>query len=141
VLRGLIEAGASKILLANRSPARAEALAAACGPKVEVVVWRQRSAALAGCRLLVNTTSLGMTGQEPLKIDLARLPPDAVVADIVYSPLEIELLAAARARGLPPVDGLGMLCTAVPGFERWFGVRPQVTPELKAHVAATLGAK
>ena len=142
VLRGLIEAGASKILLANRSPARAEALAAAFGPKVEVVGWRQRSAVLAGCRLLVNTTSLGMTGQEPLEIDLARLPPDAVVADIVYSPLETELLAAARARGTAAVDGLGMLLhQAVPGFERWFGVRPQVTPELKAHVAATLGAK
>ena len=83
-----------------------------------------------------------MTGQEPLKIDLARLPPDAVVADIVYSPLETELLAAARARGTAAVDGLGMLLhQAVPGFERWFGVRPEVTPELKAHVAATLGAK
>ena len=76
-----------------------------------MVDWRQRSAALAGCRLLVNTTSLGMTGQEPLKIDLARLPPDAVVADIVYSPLETELLAAARARGTAPWTVSACFCT------------------------------
>ena len=82
-----------------------------------------------------------MTGKEPLEIDLAALPQDAVVADIVYSPLETRLLAAARARGNRVIDGLGMLLhQAVPGFERWFGVRPDVTPALKAHVAASLGA-
>ena len=82
-----------------------------------------------------------MTGKPPLDIDLAALPNDAVVADIVYSPLETQLLAAARARGNRAVDGLGMLLhQAVPGFERWFGVRPEVTPELRAHVAASLGA-
>ncbi len=81
-----------------------------------------------------------MTGKEPLDLDLAALPADAVVADIVYSPLQTELLVAARARGNRTVDGLGMLLyQAVPGFERWFGVRPEVTPELRAHVAATLG--
>jgi shikimate dehydrogenase len=81
-----------------------------------------------------------MTGKPPLAIDLSALPADAIVADIVYSPLETELLAAARARGNRVVDGLGMLLhQAVPGFERWFGIRPEVTPELKAHVAAALG--
>jgi len=80
-----------------------------------------------------------MTGQAPLDIDLAALPADAVVTDIVYNPLETKLLSEARARGLTAVDGLGMLLhQAVPGFERWFGVRPEVTPELKAHVVATL---
>jgi shikimate dehydrogenase len=104
-----------------------------------VVPWEDRSAALAGCGLLVNTTSLGLTGKPPLEIDLAALPEDAVVADIVYSPLETDLLAAARARGHRCVDGLGMLLhQAVPGFERWFGVRPQVTPELRAHVLKSL---
>jgi shikimate dehydrogenase len=95
---------------------------------------------LSDCGLLVNATSLGMTGKEPLDIDLRALPRAAVVADIVYNPLETELLAAARAKGHHAVDGLGMLLyQAVPGFERWFGVRPEVTPELRAHVAATLG--
>ena len=90
--------------------------------------------------LLVNATSLGMTGQKPLSVDVLALPSDAVVADIVYVPLETPLLAAARARGLATVDGLGMLLhQAVPGFERWFGVRPEVTPELRARVVATLG--
>ena len=98
-----------------------------------MVDWDDRHRALAGCGLLVNATSLGMTGKEPLDLDLAALPADAVVADIVYSPLETELLAAARARGNRTVDGLGMLLhQAVPGFERWFGVRPEVTPELQS---------
>ena len=82
-----------------------------------------------------------MTGKDPLDIDLAALPKDAVVADIVYSPLDTPLLAAARARGNRVVDGLGMLLhQAVPGFEHWFGVRPEVTAALRAHVAASLGA-
>ena len=141
MLYGLIKAGASKVLLANRSRARAEDLALAFPQRVEVVDWDARDRALAGCGLLVNTTSLGMKGQPPLAIDLGALPPDAAVADIVYSPLETKLLAEARKRGNIAVDGLGMLLhQAVPGFERWFGVRPKVTPELKAHVAASLGA-
>jgi shikimate dehydrogenase len=83
-----------------------------------------------------------MTGKENLEIDLKALPADAVVADIVYSPLETKLLVAARARGNQVVDGLGMLLhQAVPGFELWFGVRPEVTPALRAHVAAALGEK
>jgi shikimate dehydrogenase len=139
IVYGLIEAGASKVLVANRTRDRAEALAHAFGTKVVVIPWEERDRALEGCGLLVNTTSLGMTGKPALEIDLAALPKDAVVADIVYSPLETKLLAAARARGNRAVDGLGMLLhQAVPGFERWFGVRPRVTPELRAHVAASL---
>jgi shikimate dehydrogenase len=142
ILYGLAEAGAEKILLANRTPGRAEALAKAFAPLVEMVNWRDRNEALAGCGLLVNATSLGMTGQAPLDLDLARLPEDAVVADIVYSPLETKLLADARARGNTAVNGLGMLLhQAVPGFALWFGVRPEVTPELRAHVAASLGTR
>jgi shikimate dehydrogenase len=139
VLFGLIEAGVPRILLANRTRARADALAKVFGPSIEVIDWEKRSEALGACGALINTTSLGMTGQAPLDIDLAALPADAVVTDIVYNPLETKLLSEARARGLTAVDGLGMLLhQAVPGFERWFGVRPEVTPELKAHVVATL---
>lgn len=141
ILQGLIEAGASKILLANRTGDRAKVLAQSFGPRVSVVPWEDRSKALAGCGLLVNTTSLGMTGKPPLDINLSALPLDAIVADIVYSPLETPLLAAAVGRGNRTVDGLGMLLhQAVPGFERWFGVRPEVTPALRAHVAAHLEA-
>jgi len=140
VLHGLLAEGASRILLANRTPGRAQELADAFGPAVTVVDWRERDRALLGCGLLVNATSLGMTGKEALDLDLALLPSDAAVADLVYSPLETRLLAAARGRDNRAVDGLGMLLhQAVPGFERWFGVRPAVTDELRAHVAASLG--
>jgi shikimate dehydrogenase len=89
--------------------------------------------------LLVNTTSLGMKGQPPLAVDVAQLPAGATVADLVYVPLETELLKAARMRGLKTADGLGMLLhQAVRGFELWFGRRPQVTPELRALVEADL---
>ena len=140
IVHGLLTEGAASLLLANRTRDRAEALAQAFGPSVHVVDWEDRNQALAGCGLLVNATSLGMTGKDPLQLDLKALPADAVVADIVYSPLETKLLAVARARGNRVVDGLGMLLhQAVPGFELWFGVRPEVTPELRAHVAAALG--
>ncbi len=140
ILYGLLAAGVPRIVLANRTREKAEALAHAFGPKVEAIDWDDRTSALAGCRLLVNTTSLGMTGQPPLEIDLSAMPAGGVVSDIVYVPLETPLLGAARERGLATVDGLGMLLhQAVPGFERWFGVRPAVTPELRARVLATLG--
>jgi len=139
VLHGLIEATDAKIFLANRTQKRAEELAHVFGPRVEVIGWEKRDEALATCGLLVNTTSLGMTGQAPLDIDLAALPQDAAVADIVYNPLLTPLLVAAAKRGNATVDGLGMLLhQAVPGFERWFGVRPEVTPALRAHVVASL---
>jgi shikimate dehydrogenase len=140
VLYGLVNAGVSKIILLNRSRERGDALAARFGNTVEAKDWSERSKALRGAGLLVNTTSLGMVGKEPLDLDLGALPKDAVVADIVYNPLETTLLAAARTRGNPVVDGLGMLLyQAVPGFERWFGVRPEVTAELRETIAATLG--
>jgi shikimate dehydrogenase len=148
ILYALLRAGGTKVLLSNRTRERAAGLAdhfrplAETSDLIELVDWQKKDMALSGCGLLVNATSLGMTGQERLDIDLAALPTDAAVADIVYSPLETELLAAARARGNQSVDGLGMLLhQAVPGFERWFGLRPEVTPELRAHVAASLGGK
>jgi shikimate dehydrogenase len=147
VLYGLLKAGASKLLLTNRTRDKAEILAGYFGPMsatadwIKVIDWKERNRAVAECGLLVNTTSLGMAGQPPLDIDLTGLPADAVVADIVYTPLVTPLLAAARNRGKATVDGLGMLLhQAVPGFERWFGVRPEVTLELRAHIAASLGA-
>ena len=141
ILHGLLAEGATSILIANRTRDRAKVLAQTFGPAVTVVGWEDRDRALEGCGLLVNATSLGMTGKEALDVDLAALPQDAVVADIVYSPLPTPLLRAARARGNRAIDGLGMLLhQAVPGFERWFGVRPEVTQALRARVAASLGA-
>lgn len=139
ILYGLIRATDAKIFLANRTWKRAESLAHRFGPRVQVIDWDRRNDALATCGLLINTTSLGMTGQAPLDIDLGALPQDAVVTDIVYNPLLTPLLVAAAKRGNPTVDGLGMLLyQAVPGFERWFGVRPDVTPALRAQVVASL---
>ena len=101
--------------------------------------WDDVPKLVAGARLLVNTTSLGMTGQPPLEIDLVSMHGSAVVADLVYAPLDTGLLAAARKRGLRTADGLGMLLhQAVRGFALWFGVRPAVTPELRAMVEADL---
>ena len=138
VLVALADAGCPEIRLLNRSRGRAEALQA-LGSAVGVMDWERRAAALEGAALLVNTTSLGMQGQPPLDLDLGALPRAAVVADLVYVPLETPLLAAARARGNPAVDGLGMLLhQAVPSFEAWFGVHPEVTAALRAHIAATL---
>ncbi len=143
VLVALLDAGVPAIRLANRTRARAEELAAELGQgRVEVVGWDEREAALAGAALLVNTTSMGMQGQEPLLLRLDDLPAEALVNDIVYVPLETDLLAAARARGNLAVDGLGMLLhQAVPGFEAWFGVRPEVTPELRAIIVNDLGGQ
>jgi shikimate dehydrogenase len=135
VLYGLIGRGVTRIHLANRTPERALALARQFGDGVHPVGWDEPSGLLAGCALLVNTTSLGMAGQPPLDLNIKGLPPSAVVADLVYAPLVTPLLAAARARGLRTADGLGMLLhQAVRGFALWFGVTPEVTPELRALV-------
>jgi len=135
VIFGLIERGIARVHLANRTAGRAQALADQFGPKVVPVEWNQIDDVLPRAGLLVNTTSLGMKGQPALEIDVGLLPPQAVVADLVYVPLETPLLAAARARGLKTADGLGMLLhQAVRGFELWFGQRPEVTPELRALV-------
>ena len=140
VVYGLIERGFETIHVVNRTPERAEALCARFGSALQSAHWSALPHLLARASLLVNTTSLGMTGQPPLRIDLAPLHRDAVVADLVYAPLETALLSGARARGLATADGLGMLLhQAVRGFQLWFGVRPEVTPELRAVVEADLG--
>lgn len=139
VVAGLAERGLDRIRIANRTPERARALIDIAPECVELLGWEHLPVALSETGLFVNTTSLGMAGHPALEIDLRPLPAQAVVADIVYAPLETPLLKAARARGLATVDGLGMLLhQAVPGFEAWFQVRPQVTAELRAVVAADL---
>ena len=140
ILYGFAQAGVGEIRLLNRTRSRAERLAEAFGPAVRVHDWGERERALGDVGVLVNATSLGMAGASELAIDLGALPDHAVVADIVYAPLETNLLRAARGRGLATVDGLGMLMhQAVPGFEKWFGVRPDVTPELRQALERDLG--
>jgi shikimate dehydrogenase len=137
VVFGLIERGVPRIHLVNRSFERAMDLRRQFGDSILPRRWEEAGDVLRGARLLVNTTTLGMTGQPALALDIARLPLAAVVADIVYVPLATPLLMAAKERGLRTVDGLGMLLhQAVGGFTRWFGVRPQVTPALRAIVEA-----
>jgi shikimate dehydrogenase len=132
VVFGLLERGVRRVHLANRTMARAQALADRFGADVHPIAWKEIGDLLPRAKLLVNTTSLGMYGQPALRLDVGLLPPDAVVADLVYVPLQTPLLAAARARGLRTADGLGMLLhQAVRGFELWFGQRPSVTPELR----------
>ena len=136
VCAGLIEAGARQIYLLNRAQERAEIIARNMGTVLCPEPWSGRNAVLAGASLVVNTTSLGMSGQPALDIDLALLPLEAVVNDLVYSPLTTALLGAAAARGNLTVGGLGMLLhQARPGFAAWFGVEPDVTPELGEFVA------
>ena len=128
-------AGCPDIRLVNRTHARAEHLAGVFGKPFTVIPWEERAQSLAGAALLVNTTIMGMKGQPGLDLDLSRLPGAAVVNDIVYTPLETPLLAAARARGHTVVDGLGMLLyQAQAGFEGWFGVKPAVTDNLRDYV-------
>lgn len=135
VIVALLEAGVPTIRLFNRTKPRAEALRTEFGIRVEVGDWAQIGKGLEGAALVVNTTSLGMTGQPPLVMPYEKLEPATVVTDIVYSPLETELLQQARARGCTTVDGLGMLLhQAVPGFERWFGHRPEVDEALRKAV-------
>jgi shikimate dehydrogenase len=139
VVYGLIERGIGKINVVNRTPDRAQALRERFGPAVHPASWTALPHLLTRASLLVNTTSLGMTGQPPLEIDLGSLPRQAVVTDLVYAPLETPLLAAARNRGHAIADGLGMLLhQAVRGFQLWFGIRPEVTPELRTLIEADL---
>jgi shikimate dehydrogenase len=126
----------------NRTPEHAEALARHFGPRVVAHGWGELADLLPGADLLVNTTSLGMMGKPPLAVNLAGLKPAAVVCDIVYVPLETDLLKAARARGHRTVDGLGMLLhQAVAGFEHWFKRRPTVTGELRRLIEDDIRAK
>lgn len=136
---GLKARGVGRILLVNRSRTRADDLAAALGRPVEAADWQERAGLVASADLIVNTTALGMHGQPPLDLDLAGLRPRTIVDDIVYVPLKTPLLLAAEARGGIAVDGLGMLLhQAVPGFVRWFGVTPSVTPALRAKLEADI---
>jgi shikimate dehydrogenase len=131
----LVDAGAPALRVVNRTVERAERLAGDIGGPVRVYHWEDRVSALTDAALLVNASSLGMTGEPALELDLAGLPTAAVVNDVVYAPLETPLLAAARARGNPVVDGLGMLLhQARPGFAAWFGVEPEVTADLRRFV-------
>lgn len=135
VVVALADAGARDIRVVNRTPARADDLCQLAPGVARAIAWADKAAALADAALLVNTTSLGMDGQPPLEIDLGRLPPHALVNDIVYTPLETPLLKAAAARGNPVVDGLGMLLhQARPGFKAWFGREPEVTDDLRRAV-------
>jgi shikimate dehydrogenase len=138
VLVSLIDQGAREIRLVNRTPARTAALQRDLGGPITALAWEKREDALAGAAMLVNTTNQGMVGTPPLDLALDALPPTALVSDIVYIPRETALLAAARKRGNPAVNGLGMLLhQARPAFRAWFGIMPDVTPELRAMIEAT----
>ena len=138
VVFALLQREVCRVYVINRTRDRAQALKKKFGARVHLAGWNETTGLLGGAGILVNTTTLGMVGQPPLEINL-RCPASLVVADLVYAPLETGLLASARARGLRTADGLGMLLhQAVRGFQLWFGVRPEVTPELRAMVEADL---
>jgi shikimate dehydrogenase len=142
VIHALKDRGIADIRIANRTVGRAAELAARIGSGVSVHVMDALPEICADASLLVNTTSLGMAGDGSLPADPTWLPDHAIVNDLVYVPLQTPLLAAAAARGLKTVDGLGMLLhQAAPGFERWFGRRPEVTPALRDRIVADLGGK
>jgi shikimate dehydrogenase len=141
IVYGFLEAGVPEVRVFNRSRERAEALARDFGPRVKALPWEQRSRASTDAAVLVNTTSVGLKGTGSLGIDFTDFHPDTIVSDIVYVPLETGLIREARRHGLRTVDGLGMLLhQAVPGFEKWFGVRPEVTGELYDLIAADIEA-
>lgn len=139
VVLSLLDQGATEIRLLNRTRGKAQALAAEFGASVQDYDWGERNEALSGIALLVNTTNQGMHGQPDLDIALDRLPTSALVSDAIYVPLETPLLQAARLRGNQTVNGLGMLLNqARPAFAAWFGVLPDITPDLQTAVLATL---
>ncbi|HSE79753.1 MAG TPA: shikimate dehydrogenase [Alphaproteobacteria bacterium] len=141
IVTALVDLDVPEIRVVNRTLERAERLASEIGGPTRAWGWERGARALDGAALLVNSTTLGMAGQPALDLDLARLPPEATVFDIVYVPLETPLLAAARQRGNHVVDGLGMLLhQGRPGFRAWFGVDPKVTPALRAYVVSRIAA-
>jgi len=138
IVVALLDEGVPEVRLCNRTQEKAQALKDAFGDRVTVVPWADRNSAMAGVRLLVNTTTQGMHGQPALDVALDDLPAEALVSDAIYIPLETPLLAAARQRGHQTVNGLGMLLNqARPAFQAWFGVLPEITPALRAAVQAT----
>lgn len=138
VVISLLDEGAKEIRLINRTRAKADELACADTSVVKTYDWNERHAALEGVSMLVNTTNQGMYGQPPLEVKLDALPKTAMVSDLIYIPLETPLLAAARERGHVTVNGLGMLLNqAIPAFEAWFGVKPEITAELRQAILAT----
>lgn len=140
IIHALLDRGFAPVRVVNRTLAKAEAMGIQFGPDVEAWAWEDLDKALMGGAVLVNTTSLGMKGQPDLVITLDNLPATALVTDIVYVPLETSLLAAARKRGHPTVDGLGMLLhQAAPGFAHWFGTMPEVTETLRALILSDMG--
>ncbi|MEM1362398.1 MAG: shikimate dehydrogenase [Pseudomonadota bacterium] len=135
VIAALIDLGAPEVRLTNRTMMRAVSLEQQFGDPVVSYPWEDTAKVLDGCGTVVNTTSLGMTGQPDFDLDLSALATDAVATDLVYTPLETPFLKAAAAQGARTVDGLGMLIhQAVPGFERWFGVRPEVDDKTRQTV-------
>nr|WP_315849710.1 shikimate dehydrogenase [uncultured Rhodoferax sp.] len=138
IVVALLDEGVPELRITNRTLEKAQALKDAFGDRVTVVPWAERNQAMAGVSLLVNTTTQGMHGQPALDVQLDDLPASAMVSDAIYIPLETPLLAAARQRGHQTVNGLGMLLNqARPAFQAWFGVLPEITPELRAAVQAT----
>ena len=138
VVASLAAQGATEIRVTNRTREKAQEIADAVGAAVGIVPWEQREDALDGIAMLANATSLGSAGKPPLEMPLDRLPRDAIVGDLIYVPPETPLLAAARARGNVTVNGLGLLLNqARPAFNAWFGVMPEITPALRAAIAAT----
>ena len=132
VLASLLDVGVPEILLSNRTRARAEQLRDDFGARIKVIEWVQAGNVMEDGATVVNTTSLGMTGKPELRVPLDGLNADAVVTDLVYTPLMTNFLKTAQAKGCTTVDGLGMLLhQAVPGFERWFGPRPEVTDDVR----------
>jgi len=139
VCYGLLQEGAKKIRLVNRTLARANGIAAEFGSGIEVLTWEERQDALAGAAMVVNATSQGMSGQPALDIRLDKLPKTALAADIIYVPLETPFLAAARKRGNPTLNGLGMLLhQGRPAWKAWFGIETEVTEELRALMERSL---
>jgi shikimate dehydrogenase len=139
IIVSLLDAGATEIRVINRTHSKAQDLAQEFGSLVTSVTWENREDALAGASLLVNTTNQGMHGEPALDLSLEQLPMRALVSDAVYIPLETPLLKQARLRGNPTVNGLGMLLhQARPAFHAWFGVMPEVTPELYEKIIKTI---
>lgn len=135
VVASLLDVGVPEIRLTNRTRPRAEKLREDFGKKVEVYDWVQAGNIVEGCATVVNTTSLGMAGKPELRVPLDAIGPGMLVTDLVYTPLETRLLREAKEQGAQTVDGLGMLLhQAVPGFERWFGVRPEVDEATRAAI-------